>query len=390
MPAQDYHEEQRVLVLAPFGRDGPVTCEVLEDAGLVSLCCDDIEQLSEELHKGAGALVITAEALHPSRMPLLVAALSEQPPWSDIPVVLASDKNHARATREWVISELDLSRHVTLLERPIRIQTLVSVVRSALITRRRQYELRDLVEELRLTVERLDAEHHMRERFINLLAHDLRGPLGVSKMSADLLGLRPVDSEQVGALAHRIGKNIDRADKMIRNLLDAHRLRAGQPLPIERKPCDLAEIARDVAADVDGVDQDRVAVDGAPGLEGQWDPDLLWRALWNLVTNALKYGTPETPVTISVQSFEREARVAVHNRGPSIPVEEQNELIQPFSRTESAKSGKEQGWGLGLTLVQGVAVSHGGDLAVSSEPNSGTIFTLRLPLENKPAHQRVE
>lgn len=383
MSAEASHGEQRVLVLAPHGRDGRVTCEVLHDSGLESVSCEDVQQLCEELRQGAGALIVTAEALHPASMPTLVAALSEQPPWSDIPVVLATKEHQARAAREWALAALEPARHITLLERPIRIQTLVSVVRSALTTRRRQYELRDLVEELRQTVERLDAEHHVRERFIDLLAHDLRGPLGISKMSAEILSLEPENSEQVQTLSARIGKNIGRADKMIRNLLDAHRLRAGQQLPLERQSCDLVAIVRDVAADLDDADRDRVAVVGVPQLQGFWDPDLLWRALWNLVKNAVKYGAPGTPITVYLTRKEGEAWATVHNQGASIPPEERNLLLQPFSRARSARAGEQQGWGLGLALVQGVAVAHGGELEILSHPGQGTAFTLRLALDDR-------
>lgn len=371
--------EQRVLILAPYGRDARVTCEVLHDAGFESLACDGMERLSAELKPGAGVLVIAAEALHPGSMPALVNALKCQPAWSDIPIIVATDENQARAARDWVLHELDLAGHVTLLERPIRIQTLVSVVRSALTTRQRQYELRNLVEELRATVEHLDAEHLVRDSFINLLAHDLRGPLGVIKMNAELLGYCP---GQVELVAGRIGKSIDRADKMIRNLLDAHRLRAGQLLPLEPELCDLVEIVQEVAAGLDDKDRERVAVEAgdATRLLGRWDPDLLWRALWNLVTNAIKYGASDTPITISVEREGAVARARVHNLGPTIPEDEQNLVFGAFARTISAKAGNQRGWGLGLTLVQGVAEAHGGELHVCSEPAFGTCFTLQLPL----------
>ncbi|MCW8196034.1 HAMP domain-containing histidine kinase [Proteobacteria bacterium 005FR1] len=374
-------QEQRVLVLAPYGRDGQLTCEVLSDAGIESVCCGTLEQLCSELRRGAGALIVAAEALHPASMPALVSALDEQPPWSDIPLVLATDQHQARAAREWIMGALERARHVTLLERPIRVQTLVSVVRSALSTRRRQYELRDLLGELELNVERLDAEHAVRERFVNLLAHDLRGPLGASKMTAELLAHHPDDRDMVRKLAARIGTSIDRADKMIRNLLDAHRLRAGQQLPVERVRCDLLEIVREVVADLEGADGERIAVQGPAQLEGYWDSDLLWRALWNLVTNAVKYGAPQTPITISLGCTAGEAWVEVHNLGPSIPEEEQRQLFQPFSQASTGRTATQHGWGLGLALVKGVATSHGGTLEVSSRPESGTAFILRLPLE---------
>jgi signal transduction histidine kinase len=377
--------EERVLVLAPYGRDGQLTCEVLADASIESTRCEDVEQLCSELGQGAGAIIVAAEALHPASMPSLVSALGEQPPWSDIPLVLATDQHQARAARDWIVEALEPARHVTLLERPIRVQTLISVVRSALSTRRRQYEVRDLLGELRLNVERLGAEHAVRERFIDLLAHDLRGPLGASKMTAELLQHRPNQPELVGRLAARIGKSIDRADKMIRNLLDAHRLRAGQQLPVERMPCDLVEIVRNVTDDLEGSSRERVAVQGPPHLEGCWDTDLLWRALWNLLTNAVKYGDRKRPITITLGSAEGEAWARVHNLGPAIPADEQQALFQPFSQSSSGKAATQRSWGLGLTLVQGVAATHGGRLEVSSDPASGTAFTLWLPLEIKSA-----
>lgn len=83
MPADLPRFEQRVLVLAPYGRDARVTCEVLHDAGFESIACDGMERMSVELQPGAGVLVIAAEALHPGSMPPLVTALKCQPAWSD-------------------------------------------------------------------------------------------------------------------------------------------------------------------------------------------------------------------------------------------------------------------------------------------------------------------
>lgn len=142
------------------------------------------------------------------------------------------------------------------------------------------------------------------------------------------------------------------------------------------------EIVQEVAAGLDDKDRERVAVEVGDGarLLGLWDPDLLWRALWNLVTNAVKYGASDTPITISVEHEGAVARARVHNLGPTIPEDEQNLVFGAFARTNSARAGNQRGWGLGLTLVQGVAASHGGELHVRSEPTLGTCFTLQLPL----------
>jgi signal transduction histidine kinase len=381
---QPHERELRVLVLAPFGRDGQLTCEVLHGAGIDSLRCEDMGQLCAALREGAGCIIVAAEALHPASVPALAGALGEQAPWSDIPLVLATTSHQARAAREWTLQALKRAGHIALLERPIRVQTLVSVVHSALTTRRRQYEMRDLIEKLRVGVERLDAERVVRERFVNLLAHDLRGPLGVSKMNAQMLAARPELREQTSALAGRIEKSIERAETMIRDLLDAHRLRAGHRLPLKLKRCDLMEIVRDATEDLPASDRARLVVQGPAHLEGQWDPDLLRRALWNLVTNAVKYGATDTPISVTTGHSQTVAWTAVHNWGASISQEEQQHLFEPFTRTHGTEAGTQRGWGLGLTLVQGVAVSHGGTVEVSSQPESGTAFTLRIPLAPRP------
>lgn len=382
---QPYEYELRVLVLAPFGRDGQLTCEVLHDAGINGVNCQDLDELADQLAVGAGAVMLTSEALHPASIAVLTRTLGKQPAWSDIPLVLAtSSSSQARTARESLLRALEPAGHITLLERPIRVPTLVSVVRSALNTRRRQYEMRDLIEELRLSIERLDAEHGVRERFINLLAHDLRGPLMVSRMTAQMLVARPGNHQQVSKFAGRIEKSVDRADSMIRNMLDAHRLRAGQRLSVDRQWCDLMEIARDVIEDLSAIESARPILQGPEQLEGYWDADLLRRALWNLVTNAVKHGAPDSAVEIAAGQSGNTAWLRVHNWGPSIPPEEQQQLFEPFARMHSTEADEQRGWGLGLTLVQGVAASHEGTLEVSSDPDSGTTFTMRIPLDPQP------
>jgi signal transduction histidine kinase len=368
----------RVLVLAPFGRDGALTCDVLRHESMDCLCCENVVQLCDALRAGAGAAVVAAEALHQEAIQALITTLAEQPPWSDLPVVVATTSTQSRATREALVRALAPSAHITLLERPIRVTTLVSLVRSAISTRRRQYQLRDLIEELRLSVEHLDAEQEVRQRFIDLLAHDLRGLLSVARMGAQLIGAVR-DDERQAELARRMQRSLEQADKMIRNLLDAHRLRAGHRLSVHAERCDLVAIAHETADDLAEAERRRLVVNTPAELHGYWDRDLLRRALWNLVTNAVKYGANETPVTVEVGRDDGTVWIRVHNWGPPIPAEEHAQLFQPFMRARHQESGGQRGWGLGLTLVHGVAEAHGGAVAVESSAAAGTTFTLQLP-----------
>jgi signal transduction histidine kinase len=340
--------------------------------------------VAREFAAGAGAILLTVDALGPAEAGRLDGLLRAQEPWSDLPVVLAVDRGLAQSP-ESPLARLERAGTLTVLERPVRVVTLLTVVRSALRARARQYELRDLLEELRTSVDRLDAERVVRERFVALLAHDLRGPLSVVSTTAQLMAARPESVHERPDLAARVGRAARRMERMIRDLLDANAVRAGERLAIAPVPCDLVEIVNEALADVDEASRGRVRAALPERLEGVWAPEELRRAVWNLVTNALKYAPPGTPVAVEAGPAEDGVRVAVHNEGPAIPPEEQARIFEPFGRGRGAAA-VASGWGLGLTLVRGCAEAHGGELALASGPQRGTTFTLRLPRDARP-HQ---
>ena len=380
--------ELRVLVVAPVGRDAELTCELLRGLGIACEACAGVGALGRELAAGAGALVLTSEALAEGGAAELARLLDAQETWSDIPIVIATAQRDERA---WE-TPLPLGRagKVTILERPIRLVTLRTVVESALRARKRQYQVRDLLEQLRVSVERLDTERVVRERFVSLLAHDLRGPLSTAVTAARMLLAMPESLEQRRDLALRIERNMLRIDRMVHDLLDANRIRAGHRLPLDLQPCDLVEIVADVVADLPERDRARVRTSLPDRLEGTWDPHQLHRALWNLVSNALKYGAADAPVELRGDRSPTEVAVSVHNGGPAIPVEDQARIFEPFGRVRGDEA-RARGWGLGLTLVRGCAEAHGGAVELTSTPAGGTTFTLRLPFDARtflvPPHE---
>jgi signal transduction histidine kinase len=370
--------ELRVLVAAPFGRDAEVTVEMLKAAAIEARPCATIAELAREFANGAGAILVTSEALGANGTELLARIVAAQEPWSDVPLVLATAPGDARARESLAL--MAPGGAVTVLERPIRLITLQTVIRSALRARQRQYDLRELLEELRVQVERMGAERTVRERFVSLLAHDLRGPLTTVQMVARMLVARPEQLDDRRALALRIERNVTRIDRMIQDLLDANRVRAGHRLALDLQPCDFVEIVSDLEADLPERDRERVHAEMPDRLEGVWDPDQLRRAVWNLVTNALKYGADGAPVQVRVEGTSSEVAVSVHNSGPAIPVEEQPRMFEPFGRSAGSEA-RGRGWGLGLTLVRACAEAHGGTLDLSSTHQAGTTFTMRLPMD---------
>jgi signal transduction histidine kinase len=246
-----------------------------------------------------------------------------------------------------------------------------------------------LYAELRQTNDDLCVERAQIEGFVSVLAHDLRGPLSVARLNAQNLLRHPEMFSTHRKLAEGIVRNVDRTDRMVRDLLDAHRIRAGQPLSLELGECDLGAIVRDVVADLAATHGDRFVLQAAAAVRGIWSAADLRRAIWNLATNAIKYGAADTPVTITVTRLREGAAVAVHNEGPPIALEDQAALFKPFAQLRSASPAGRHGWGLGLTLVEGCAAAHGGCIEVVSAAGQGTTFTLRLPADAHPYQPSV-
>ncbi len=222
-----------------------------------------------------------------------------------------------------------------------------------------------------------DTLQDIQEKLTHTLAHDIRGPIASAKLSAQLLLRNPSDEDRRMAAATRIANAMDRMDRMIHELLDASRLRAGEDLALELKDCDLNLILTQVADEMNFTQGNRVSLISAGSAVGQWDERALRRVLDNLVTNALKFSPPESQVTLELKTTTDSVEVSVHNLGKAIPAEDQGHLFQKFKRARNAKT--SEGWGLGLTVVKGITEAHRGQVAMVSKSESGTVFTVKLP-----------
>jgi signal transduction histidine kinase len=219
----------------------------------------------------------------------------------------------------------------------------------------------------------------MRERFVATLTHDLRTPLSTAHLNLERFVQRIKAPEDVEKL-RKILANLDRIDSMIAELLDANRIEAGEGLTLTLADVDLTAIARQILEEQKGIRGDRLVLDAPPELRGFWDAAALRRVIENLISNAVKYGERDTSVAIALQKTGSRVSLSVHNRGRPIAPEDQRHLFQPYHRTRSAQE-SHQGWGLGLTLVRGVAQAHHGSVEVESSADRGTTFTVQLPVD---------
>lgn len=221
-----------------------------------------------------------------------------------------------------------------------------------------------------------------RERFVATLAHDLRSPLSAVQMFAERLS-RTNDPQAILDMAAKIKQNVGRMDRMIRELLDTVVFEQGERLKLTLSNFNIMEVIQQVCDESFEIYGSRFEVVGED-VNGWWGRDALLRAMENLVGNALKYGTKDTPITIKIDHYHGRVLISVHNLGNPIPPDQLESVFQVFERAKIATEENEQGWGLGLPFVRSVAESHGGSIVNDSSEENGTTFIIDIPIDARP------
>ena len=217
----------------------------------------------------------------------------------------------------------------------------------------------------------------IQELLMVTITHDLRGPINVVKMGTQLIRQQLKEGDTHLHVSARMMSAIDRLDSMIQNLLDASRLRAGQSLKLKFGECNLEKIVKNVVEDLSFAYGKRFVIVSDSDVRSYCSPKEMQRVIENLATNAVKYGTPSTPITFTLQQTETQISLAVHNEGDPIALDVQSILFQQFRRTACAEN--QTGWGLGLFLAKSIVEAHQGTLEVESAEGKGTSFIIRLP-----------
>ena len=223
----------------------------------------------------------------------------------------------------------------------------------------------------------LRAAVSFRDRIMGVLSHDLRNPLSVISTAAQLLlrdqEIGPTSARTVG----RVASAAQRIERMIRDLLDYTRTRAGRGIPLAPHPADLLTLCRQFLDSMELVYPDRKLVLLAEGdCTGNWDADRLLQVISNLVSNALAYSSKPSPVTLRLRDEGAVVALEVHNQGPPIPDAMVPHLFEAFRR---GGENAPEGLGLGLYIVEQLVEAHGGAIEVRSTEAEGTSFTIRLP-----------
>lgn len=219
-----------------------------------------------------------------------------------------------------------------------------------------------------------------KDRFLAILGHDLRNPLGAIMMSAQFLIEEAELAEKHRALVARMEVSARRMNQMVSDLLDFTRTTlGGDDIPVERQDMDAARMVRDVVSEVAARFPERVINAETHGeLRGEWDYDRLSQALTNLVGNAVQHGAKDTPIAVAARGTADEVAISVRNQGRVIPAENLAHIFEPGVRLESDRRHDDGHLGLGLFIVDRIVAAHGATIDVRSSEKEGTVFTMHL------------
>jgi signal transduction histidine kinase len=243
-----------------------------------------------------------------------------------------------------------------------------------------------------------EANEHL-ETALGIAGHELNGELTSVRLSLGLMQRRihhmlgrgqgrqaHEDVDRILGTVLLAEQQVERLDRLVNDLLDASRVRAGK-LAIHPEPTDLACIIRDVVQEqrqLAPARDLRLQIPGAIQVPVIADGDRIRQVVTNLLTNALKYSPPDRPVAVALAVSDGAARVQVRDEGPGLPAEEQKRIWQRFHQARDIRvrssSGVRQGLGLGLYICRAIIELHRGQIGIESAPGRGSTLWFILPL----------
>jgi len=262
--------------------------------------------------------------------------------------------------------------------------------RQVLALEKSRQEQEVLLRELNQTQQELQRSLKMRDEFMSLVAHELRTPLNTLFLETQMRSLQlkrgntaAFGGQQMEAMIQRDERQIKSMIRLIDDMLDVSRMRSGK-LSIRPTQVELMHLLERVVSDLSlqaATTGSSLSLRPHDGVQGCWDEFRVEQVIVNLLTNALLYGCGQ-PVEVSVELSGDLVRINVRDQGKGIAPTDLERIFEPYER--GARNGEPKGLGLGLYISRQLAISHGGELKVTSTPGAGSVFSLVLPCTNVP------
>jgi signal transduction histidine kinase len=378
------HKNERVIIIAPVGQDAAAMATLLDAQGFETQICNGSAEYSRQMTDSAGALLLTEEALESAQGSLLLDLLKAQPPWSELPLIILTSGGESRRA-----GLLDLAAaaagSVTLLERPVSTLTLMRSVQVALRSRRRQYQVRDLVSQLanlNQTLEQRVAERTAKAveqakklRLLSAqlsLAEEAERRRVAEMLHEDLQQLLVAARMQLAALCRT--RDASEREPIAREIADAleHSFRLTRSLSVELAPPVLYEHGLAAALEWLAAETRKnydvevtVEADSSANPEAADVRIFLFRAVRELLLNSVKHATGSA-LHVTMQHLRPDkVRIIVADGGPG---------FDPTSLDAQLTSSQK----FGLFNIRERVSSFGGEFHINSSPKRGTQITLSL------------
>jgi PAS domain S-box-containing protein len=219
-----------------------------------------------------------------------------------------------------------------------------------------------------------------RDEFIAVAAHELRNPLNVFQLSLHILHSLAYDKSALDRMPRFIEKcqnQLRQLSSLVDRLFDVSRIRSGT-FELDRESSDLAVQVGEIVARFRSMNPStQISLEAPPELKCRYDRVRIDQALTNLLSNAVKFGRKK-PIEVVVSTTGQKIEIRVADHGIGIAREDLERIFDRFER--ASKSASTVGLGLGLWIAKSIAVAHGGDIQVESEPDHGSTFIMSLPL----------
>lgn len=366
-----------ILSLCPTRADALIMRRLLDSVGAAWEVFEDVAAFCAALTREQGILLMSEEVLLGPAGARVQQLLATQEDWSSIPlIVLTGGTSEVSAGR--ALHSLKAYRRLILVERPVRMVALATVVRIALADRLQQCRVRDLLAERAEAITR-------RDDFLAMLGHELRNPLAAVSVCTEVLTRGP-NSAQADECTEIIQTQTRDMKRLLDDLLDISRLTRGQ-LTLRQEQMELGRILHDVVTQLSHKlkgRRQRIDVHLPKNeLMVHGDPTRLRQVFANVLSNASRYSPPDTKIIFSAEREGAGVLVCVRDQGRGMTPQTIDRAFQPF--WQAADGQKCGGLGIGLTLAHRLVEMHEGWLEARSEGlGLGSELRVFLPLSEQP------